>query len=181
MRISTKYMIEHSRFDIGYPIKTPVIEIVEIGNGGGSVAWVDEGGSLRVGPQSAGAFPGPAAYGRGGIEPTTMDAHLLTGRIPEDYFMAGERIPDMQKVREAFTPLADELNVSIEEVALGVIRIANANMINALKLISVNKGYDPRDFSLIVFGGGGAMHGVSLAEEFNISRVIIPINAQIIF
>ena len=127
-----------------------MIDIVEIGNGGGSIAWIDDGGKLHVGPQSAGAVPGPAAYGRGGTEPTTTDAHLLTNRIDRDYFLGGEIKPDMAGVRRAFSGLAQRLDVAIEEAARGIILVANANMVNALKLISVNKGHDPPRF----FAGG---------------------------
>lgn len=178
-RITTEYKIEWSRTNPGYPIKTPVIDIVEIGNGGGSIAWIDEGGSLHVGPQSAGAVPGPAAYGRGGTKPTTTDANLIAGRINPEYFFGGEITPDMDNVRRAFQPLADTLGTSIEEVARGVIRLANANMVNALKLVSLNRGYDPRDFTLVAFGGGGAMHATALAAELNIPKVIIPIHPAV--
>jgi N-methylhydantoinase A len=178
-RITTEYKIEWTRTNPGYPIKTPVIDIVEIGNGGGSIAWLDEGGSLHVGPQSAGAMPGPAAYGRGGTSPTTTDANLLAGRIDPDYFLGGEIVPDLQNVWRAFQPLAERLNSTVEDVARGVIRIANANMVNALKLVSVNRGYDPRDFTLVAFGGGGGMHAVALAEELGIPKVIIPVNPAV--
>ena len=178
-RITTDYRIEWSRTNPGYPIKTPVIDIVEIGNGGGSIAWVDQAGSLHVGPQSAGAVPGPAAYGRGGTVPTTTDANLITGRIDPAYFLGGEIQPDMANVRKAFAPLAKRLGTEIIDVAKGVIRIANANMVNALKLVSLNRGYDPREFTLMAFGGGGAMHGAALAKELNIPRVIIPLNPAV--
>ncbi|MCH8112333.1 MAG: hydantoinase/oxoprolinase family protein [Proteobacteria bacterium] len=178
-RITTDYKIEWTRTNPGYPIKTPVIEIVEIGNGGGSIAWIDEGGKLHVGPQSAGAMPGPAAYGRGGTEPTTTDAHLITGRIDPDYFLGGEIEPDMENLDKVFQALATKLKVSVKEAARGVIRIANANMVNALKLVSINKGYDPREFVLVAFGGGGAMHAVALAEELQVPKVIVPVNSAV--
>ncbi len=178
-RVTTDYKIEWTRTNPGYPIKTPVIDVVEIGNGGGSIAWIDEGGSLHVGPQSAGADPGPAAYGRGGTEPTTTDANLLTGRIDPDYFLGGEIVPNLDNVRAAFDSLAERLDVNVEEAARGVIRIANANMVNALKLVSLNRGYDPRDFTLVAFGGGGAMHAAALAVELGIPKVIIPPNPAV--
>lgn len=178
-RVTTDYKIEWTRTNPGYPIKTPVIDVVEIGNGGGSIAWIDDGGSLHVGPQSAGADPGPAAYGRGGTEPTTTDANLLTGRIDPDYFLGGEIVPNLDRVRAAFEALAERLNVNVEEAARGVIRIADANMVNALKLVSLNRGYDPRDFTLVAFGGGGAMHAAALARELGIPRVIIPPNPAV--
>jgi N-methylhydantoinase A len=179
VRITTQYMIEKSGTHAGYPIMTPVVDLVEIGNGGGSIAWVDSDCKLHVGPQSAGAAPGPAAYGRGGKQPTTTDANLLTGRIDPDYFMGGERQADMAAVAGAFASVAGPLGLTIEEAARGVIRIANNNMINALKLVSVNRGYDPRDFTMIAFGGGGAMHAATLAKELNIPKVIVPINSSV--
>jgi len=179
IRITTDYFVERSRTMPGYPIQTPVTEIVEIGNGGGSIAWVDPGGKLHVGPQSAGARPGPVAYGRGGTEPTTTDANLLLGRIDPASFGGGEIKPDWDGVRRAFARLAEKLGVSAEEAARGVVRIANANMTNALRLVSTNKGYDPRDFALMAFGGGGPMHAVALAEELGVPKVIVPVNSAV--
>ncbi len=179
VRLTTDYRIDWSRTNAGYPIKTPVVDIIEIGNGGGSIAWIDEGGKLHVGPESAGALPGPAAYGRGGTEPTTTDAHFITRRIDEDYFLGGEITPDMENVRQAFASLAKRLEVSIDEAARGIIRIANANMVNALKLVSVNKGYDPRDFTLVAYGGGGSMHAAALARDLNMAKVVIPVNPAV--
>ena len=179
VKVSTDYYIERDGKNPGYPVQTPVSEIVEIGNGGGSIAWVDAGGKLHVGPQSAGARPGPAAYGRGGTRPTTTDANLVLGRIDPTSFVGGEVDPDWAAVDAAFRPLCDELNLSKIELARGVIRIANANMTTALRLVSTNRGHDPRDFALIAFGGGGAMHAVALAEELNVPRVIIPVNSSV--
>jgi N-methylhydantoinase A len=179
IRVSTEYHIEKTTVNPGYPIQTPVSEIVEIGNGGGSIAWVDEGKKLHVGPQSAGARPGPAAYGKGGLLPTTTDANLLLGRIDKDNFVGGEVEPDLDAVYKAFEPLEKSLNMPREELARGVVRVANSNMTNALRLVSTNKGHDPREFSLIAFGGGGAMHAVALAEELNIPRVIVPANSAV--
>ena len=179
VRVSTDYYIERDRKSPGYPIQVPVSEIVEIGNGGGSIAWVDEGGKLHVGPQSAGARPGPAAYGYGGDQPTTTDANLVLGRIDSNSFVGGDIEPDWDALKAAFAPIMAKLNVSLEEAARGVIRIANANMVNALRLVSVNKGFDPRDFALIAFGGGGAMHAAALADELNVPRVIVPVNSSV--
>lgn len=179
VKVTTEYSIEKDTKNPGYPIQTPVSEIVEIGNGGGSIAWVDEGGKLHVGPQSAGAMPGPAAYGKGGTKPTTTDANLVLGRIDPDSFVGGEIDPDWDAVNAAFKPLQDELGMSKEELARGVVRIANANMTNALRLVSTNKGYDPRDFALMAFGGGGAMHAVALAEELRVPKVIVPVNSSV--
>ncbi|TXE20326.1 hydantoinase/oxoprolinase family protein [Psychroserpens burtonensis] len=179
VKITTNYKIEHSRTEAGYPIQTPVIDIVEIGNGGGSIAWIDKGGKMHVGPKSVGAMPGPAAYGRGGMSLTTTDANIITGRIHPDYFLGGELQPNFKGIEDASKPLCEKLKGSKEDVAKGVLRIANANMINALKLISVNKGYDPRDFTMVVIGGGGAMHGSDLARELQVSELIIPSHAGV--
>jgi len=178
-KVTTDYKIEWTRTNPGYPIKTPVIDIVEIGNGGGSIAWLDEGGRLHVGPQSAGADPGPAAYGRGGTKPTTTDAQIVAGRIDPMNLLGGEIRADMENVRRAFAPLAEHLGGSLAEVARGVIRIADANMVNALKLVSINRGYDPREYSLLAYGGGGAMHAVALAAELQVPQVIIPVNSAV--
>lgn len=173
-RVTTEYIIEKTATTAGYPIKTPVIDIVEIGNGGGSIAWVDEANSLHVGPQSAGSTPGPVAYGRGGTAPTTTDANLMTGRINPCNFAGGDIQPDVDGVTAAFTAIGEKLGVKAMDVAHGVIKIANSNMVNALKLISVNRGFDPREFALMAFGGGGAMHATALARELNARKVIIP-------
>jgi N-methylhydantoinase A len=179
VKITTNYKIEHSRTEAGYPIQTPVIDIVEIGNGGGSIAWIDAGGKMHVGPKSAGAMPGPAAYGRGGESLTTTDANIITGRIHPDYFLGGELQPDYNSIEKAAKPLYNQLKGTKEDIAKGIIRIANANMINALKLISVNKGHDPRDFTMVVIGGGGGMHGADLARELQVSELIIPQHAGV--
>ncbi|MEM9013472.1 MAG: hydantoinase/oxoprolinase family protein [Pseudomonadota bacterium] len=177
--ITSQYMIERSRTSAGYPIMTPVVDIVEIGNGGGSIGWVDEHDKLHVGPQSAGALPGPVAYGKGGTEPTTTDANLMLGRINPDYFIGGEIQADMPAVEAAFAALGARLGLSLENAARGVVRIANNNMTNALKLVSINRGHDPRDFTMIAFGGGGAMHATALAAELKIPKVIIPAHSAV--
>ena len=127
-KITTEYRIERDDRSAGYPIKAPVVDIVEIGAGGGSIAWIDAGGALKIGPRSAGASPGPASYGLGGTEPTVTDANLIAGRINPDYFLGGELKLDLEQARAAYQPIADALGVSIEEAAIGVIRLANANM-----------------------------------------------------
>ena len=179
VRISTDYMIEKTPRYAGYPILAPVVDIVEIGAGGGSIIWADEGSKLHVGPQSAGAVPGPAAYGRGGIQPTLTDANLVTGRIDPNYFLGGRIKANMSSVTQSFQALSERLSMGMEEIARGAIRIANNNMINALKLVSVNRGYDPRDFTLVAFGGGGAMHASGLAAELQIGKIIVPNNASV--
>ncbi|MDM5196740.1 hydantoinase/oxoprolinase family protein [Fictibacillus enclensis] len=177
VKVTTEYNIERTDRTAGYPIKVPVVDIVEIGNGGGSIAWIDGGGSLRVGPQSAGALPGPIAYGKGGKEPTTTDANLVVGRLSPKNF---DNAVDMQVVKEAINErIAKQFDTSVDEAALGIIRIANSNMLNALKLISVRKGYDPRDFALVAFGGGGSMHAPALAKELGVKKVIVPVAASV--
>ena len=178
-KIISDYWIERNAANSGYPILAPVVDIVEIGNGGGSIAWVDDLGKLHVGPQSAGANPGPVAYGRGGAEPTTTDANLALGRINSDYFCGGTMVADMEGVAKSLGRLADTLAVSSAEAARGIVRIANHNMINALKLVSLNRGYDPRDFTLVAFGGGGGMHANALAAELQIKQVIIPAESAV--
>jgi N-methylhydantoinase A len=178
VRIVSDYWIGRNRRSAGYPIQLPVVDLVEIGNGGGSIAWVDDFGKLHVGPQSAGALPGPASYGRGGTSVTTTDANLALGRINRENFRGGEEA-DMGAVERALGELAGGLGIEPVDAARGVVRIANNNMINALKLVSVNRGYDPRDFTLVAFGGGGGMHAVALAAELGIRRVVIPFAADV--
>ncbi len=177
--ITSQYMIERSTKSAGYPIMTPVVDIVEIGNGGGSIGWVDEHGKMHVGPQSAGALPGPVAYGKGGAAPTTTDANLMLKRINPEYFIGGEIKADMAAVNAAFATLGAKLGLSPEDAARGVVRIANNNMTNALKLVSINRGHDPRDFTMIAFGGGGAMHATALAAELKIPKVVIPAHSAV--
>jgi N-methylhydantoinase A len=159
----------------GYPIRTPVVDLVEIGAGGGSIAWVDSGGALRVGPQSAGADPGPVCYGLGGVQPTITDANLVLGRLDPAYFAGGEMSLNLDAAREAIrTQCAEPLGLSVEEAAHGIVEIANTAMVNALRLVSVQRGHDPRDFMLVGFGGAGPAHAVRLAEQAGIPRVLIP-------
>ena len=177
--IKTDYWIERDGKSAGYPIMVPVVDLVEIGNGGGSIAWVDDFGKLHVGPHSAGSTPGPAAYGRGGEDATTTDANLALGRINRDYFCGGSVEADIPALDKALGKLAERMGNSPEDVARGIIRIANSNMVNALKLVSVNRGYDPRDFTLVVFGGGGPMHGVALGQELGVKKVVVPRGAPV--
>lgn len=176
VKTTTDYRIERTGRFPGYPVRVPVVDIVEIGNGGGSIAWIDNTNSLRVGPQSAGALPGPVAYGKGGSEPTTTDASLVVGRLAKKNF---DMNVDMDRVRAAIKEkVGDPYGLDAEQAAMGIIRVANSNMLNALKLVSVRKGYDPREFALVAFGGGGPMHAASLARELNIKKVIIPLAAS---
>ena len=179
VKIMTDYWIERDRTSAGYPIMVPVVDLVEIGNGGGSIAWVDDFGKLHVGPQSAGAQPGPAAYGRGGTDATTTDANIWLGRINRDYFCGGEIEADMDAARKAMEAVGEKLGTSTDEAARGIVRIANNNMVNALKLVSLNRGFDPRDFTLVAFGGGGAMHASALAQELGVKKVVVPAGAPV--
>ena len=174
VKLNTNYLIERSEISAGYPVTVPVVDLVEIGQGGGSIAWVDEFQRLHVGPHSAGAVPGPASYGIGGTEATTTDANLALGCINPHYFCGGTIEADMDAVGRTLDELAATLEISRQQAARGIVRIANNNMVNAIKLISVNRGHDPRDFTLIAFGGGGGMHICALARELNIKKVVIP-------
>ena len=173
-KTTTEYKLEWTPLSPGYPVKTTVVDIVEIGAGGGSLAWFDEGGQFHVGPKSAGANPGPACYGLGGTAPTVTDAKLVAGVINAENFLGGQLTVYPELARQALAPIAARLGTTIEAAANGIIRMANASMTEALKLISVQKGYDPRDFVLVAFGGGGAMHAAALAKELHIGRVLIP-------
>jgi N-methylhydantoinase A len=158
-----------------YPIKLPMVDLKTIGAGGGSIAWVDEGGALQVGPQSAGSSPGPACYGWGGTLPTVSDANLVLGRLNPDYFLSGKLplYPDLAR-KAVQVHVADKTGLTLEEAALGVIRIVNANMAKGISGNSVEKGYDLREFALVAMGGAAALHAAALAAELNMARVIAP-------
>ena len=173
-KVTTDHKIEWSRVSPGYPVKVPVVDIVEVGTGGGSIASIDDAGSLHVGPQSAGADPGPACYDRGGQEPTITDAKLLTGVLDPEYFAGGRIKLSTEKARLAMAKIADGLGSTIEEAAVAVLRVGDAAMVNALKLISVQRGHDPRNFVLVATGGGGPMHAATLGQEIGVREIIIP-------
>lgn len=168
LRITKDWYIEY-----GYPIRFPSIEILTIGAGGGSIAWIDKGGSLRNGPRSAGADPGPACYGKGGENCTNTDANLILGRLSEN-LLNGQMKLDKQKAIQSIQRIASVYNYTIEEAANAILKVANANMCDALRLISVRRGYDPREFALVAFGGAGPLHGAYLAKEMEIPVVIVP-------
>ncbi|MEZ3115432.1 hydantoinase/oxoprolinase family protein [Halobaculum sp. MBLA0147] len=157
-----------------YPVAVPTVDVHTVGAGGGSIAHVDAGGALRVGPQSAGADPGPVCYGRGGTEPTVTDAHLLLGRLDPEAFVADALDADAADVRAAFEPLADELGQSVRETAAGVIEVANAATERALRVVSVERGHDPREFALVAYGGAGPLHAAALADRLDVPEVIVP-------
>jgi len=157
------------------PIKTPLIDINTVGAGGGSIAWVDDGGGLRVGPRSAGSDPGPICYDRGGAEPTVTDANLLLGRLRPDAFVAGDMTLVADRTREQFRErIADPLDESVEDAAISVLKVANAKMARELRRVTVERGRDPREFALVAFGGAGPLHGASVAEQMDIESLLIP-------
>lgn len=171
----------------GLPIAIPMLDIHTVGAGGGSIAYVDPGGALRVGPQSAGADPGPVCYGRGGTAPTVTDAHLVLGRLQPDAFLGGQYRLDAQAAREALAQLACALHLEVpttltpaQAAAQGVIAVAEAHMARALRVISVERGYDPRDFVLVSFGGAGGLHASTLARALGIRRVLVPAQASVL-
>ena len=158
----------------GYPVAVPMVDMHTIGAGGGSMATVDAGGLLNVGPQSAGADPGPACYGRGGQQPTVTDANLLLGRLRIDGFKSSSMQLDLAAARSAMQPLAQALELSVEEAALGVIRIANEHMVRALRKISLERGHDPQNFVLACFGGAGGLHVCALADAMGMRHALVP-------
>lgn len=159
----------------GQPIRFPAIDLLTIGAGGGSIAWVDAGGLPHVGPQSAGARPGPASYGNGGDLPTVTDANVVLGRLSSDQELAGGIRLDASAARDAVAKFADQLELGIEAAALGILEICNNNMAKSIRVITVNRGLDPRDFCLVPFGGGGGLQAVDLAEILGIRKIVIPI------
>lgn len=183
-------IIEDGRFEVkspyyigglerGFPVRGAVLDIVEVGAGGGSIAWLDEQRRLRVGPRSAGSAPGPVCYGRGGVEPTITDANLTLGRIGADSFLGGEMSLDEAAARRAIEervsrPLGFSGAAGVDETAHGVLALGTMTMAGAIKQITLERGLDPRDFVLFAFGGGGPLHGVQIARELNIPQIIVP-------
>ena len=162
-----------------FPLRIPIIDIHTVGAGGGSIAHVDKGGSLRVGPQSAGADPGPACYGKGNL-PTVTDANLVLGRLVPEYFLGGKMKLFPEKSRDVLERLAQKINKSVSETAEGIIEIANANMEKAIRVISIERGFDPRNFTLVSFGGAGGMHALDIASNLKMPRVLVPKNAGVL-
>jgi len=162
-----------------FPVRLPIIDIHTVGAGGGSIAYVDTGGSLRVGPRSAGAEPGPVCYGKG-TELTTTDANLVLGRLDPDYFLGGRMTLDAERAHSVAKTFAAKLSMTETALAEGIIRVANANMERAIRVVSVQRGFDPRDFALLAFGGAGGMHACEIAETLNITTVIAPRDAGVL-
>ncbi len=164
---------------IGLPVAVPMVDMHTIGAGGGSIASIDNGGILQVGPESAGASPGPASYAKGGVQATVTDANVVLGRLPSTQALAGTLKLDLSAARIAMHPLAEFMECTVEQAALGVIRLANEHIAQALRVISVQKGIDPRHFSLMSFGGAGALQVCELAEIMGMSRVVVPLNSGV--
>lgn len=160
----------------GLPLRFPSTAIHTVGAGGGSIARVDAGGVLRVGPESAGSFPGPACYGRGGVLPTVTDANLVLGRLDAGAFLGGSATLtlDVDRARAAVQPIADQLEITVEAAALGIVQVANATMERAVRKVSVEKGYDPRKYTLVPFGGAGPLHACALAEALGMRHILVP-------
>ena len=158
----------------GVPIKLPMVDVHTVSAGGGSIAWADAGGALRVGPHSAGAEPGPAGYGKGGEEPAVTDANLFLGYLKDGTELGGEVVLDRGLSEKALEALGEKLGLDAEDVALGIVRVANAEMVRALRVISVERGLDPREFALLAFGGAGGMHACALAEDLGMETVLVP-------
>jgi N-methylhydantoinase A len=164
----------------GRPARLPMVDVHTVGAGGGSIAWFDSGGMLRVGPQSAGANPGPACYRRGGTEPTVTDAHLALGHLPSTRPLAGTLALSRALAEEVLSRLAKKLGMNLSSAAQGILDVAEATMERAIRVISIERGYDPRDFVLVAFGGAGPLHAASLARKLGISKVLIPCYAGVL-
>jgi N-methylhydantoinase A len=164
----------------GLPVRTPVLDIVSVGAGGGSLVWIDDGGMLRVGPRSAGAMPGPACYGRGGTEPTVTDAHVVRGTIRPEAFLGGAMALDADRAHAAFHTIAARLGTDIAGAATAAIRLAVANIVRATQLVSTERGRDPRDYVLLPFGGAGPLLAAEIAEELGLSEILVPPNPGVV-
>ncbi len=174
-KVHSEYYVNRDKFNPGYPVKVPVVDIEEVGNGGTSIAWIDDIGNLKVGPKAMGADPGPACYGKGGNEPTVTDAYVVNGLINPNYLLGGEmKIYRNLAKKVILEKIASYYGIDVHEAAEGIIKIANENAANAIRIISVQKGYDPRDFVLIAHGGSGPMFAPFIAQDLEIKKIIIP-------
>jgi N-methylhydantoinase A len=158
----------------GYPLKTPMLDIHTVGAGGGSIAFIDAGGHLKVGPRSAGGDPGPVCYGRGNVEATVTDANVVLQTLNPEHLLGGRMLIDQSKAKGAVAVLADRLGLDVMATAQGIVSVVTANMAKAIRLISVQRGHDPRDYTLVAFGGAGPLHSARLARELEMPRVLIP-------
>lgn len=167
--------ISHDRYVVGYPARIPMIDIVAVGAGGGSIAYIDEGGALKVGPSSAGAEPGPACYKKGGKHPTVTDANIILGKLNQNKILGGRMDVDIELARNAiYNDISLKSSLNIEDGAAGIISVVNSNMIRAIRVVSVEKGYDAREFTLMAFGGAGPLHACEIAKELGINRLLLP-------
>jgi N-methylhydantoinase A len=164
----------------GYPIKAPMLDIHTVGAGGGSIAYVDSGGLLKVGPRSAGAFPGPVCYDKGNSEPATTDANVVLQTLNPTHLLGGRMAVRQDLAKAAIGKLADQLGLDLMATAQGIISVVTANMARAIRVISVQKGHDPRDYTLVAFGGAGPLHAARLAKELEIRRILVPRNPGIL-
>jgi N-methylhydantoinase A len=167
-QLTTEFSID------GLPVRIPVLDINTIGAGGGSIVWVDEGGMLRVGPQSAGADPGPACYGRGGQKATLTDAHVIRQTVRPEAFLGGRMPIDAGASRRVFEPIARHFHMSVEQAADSAVQLANANIVRAIQLISTERGHDPRDYVLVPFGGAGPLHAAHIAADLSLKTIVVP-------
>jgi N-methylhydantoinase A len=172
--------VVHSRRLAGFPLRLPALDVNAVGAGGGSIAWIDRDGLLKVGPDSAGAVPGPACYGNGGLLATVTDANVVLGRLPDDSLLDGRMTIRRDLAEEAIDNLAEKLSMSREATALGVVQVASAVIVKAIRAISVERGHDPSKFSLFAFGGAGPLHAVDVAKDLGIRKVFIPPNPGIL-
>lgn len=171
---SKPFVTTDVEIDWDMPVPIPIVEVLSIGAGGGSVAWVDSGGALKVGPKSAGAKPGPACYGLGGTEPTVTDANLVLGYLDPEAFLGGDMKLDVEAAKKAISELGKKIGLSMYDTAKGIIEIVNENMANAVKEVTIGKGRDPRDFALSAFGGAGSLHAVAVSDKVGVPKVIVP-------
>ena len=178
--LDTKIRTSNESSISNYPIAVPMVDMETIGAGGGSIAYVDSGGMLQVGPRSAGADPGPACYDRGGLDATVSDANVVLGRLQSDSTLAGDLKLSLEQARASLEPLAQRIGLSIEETALGIIDIANEHMAKAIRLISVNKGHDAKDFILASFGGAGGLHVCALADAMAMKNALVPVHGGVL-
>lgn len=167
--------VGHYEFEGGIPVSAPLLDVSSIGAGGGSIAWVDKGGFLKVGPQSAGASPGPACYDQGGTDPTVTDANLVLGRLNANYFLGGKMKLNIRRAKAAVQQLAATLRLDFATAAQAIVDVAEENIANAIRVISVDRGLDPRDFALVACGGAGPLHAGGLAEKVGMRRIVVPL------
>ncbi|MGI9334042.1 MAG: hydantoinase/oxoprolinase family protein, partial [Gammaproteobacteria bacterium] len=170
----------HERALAGFPLRLPALDVNAVGAGGGSIAWIDQDGLLKVGPRSAGAVPGPACYDTGGTDATVTDANVVLGRLNDEALLDGQMPIDKQRARDSVGRLAAALELELEQTALGIVRVACATMVKAIRSISIERGHNPSEFALFVFGGAGPLHSVDVARELDIGTVIVPLNPGIL-